>query len=124
MHLIEDNDDCVAYDVSGGFRGRLWIDRETRDVLRIDSHLGGLVDVQVPRALLRRPEMAASWTLERWDSSIRFGAVRFDEPDETLVLPLSSTTLQITRGGRSSRLRTETKYANYKRFLTSARIIG
>jgi hypothetical protein len=110
--------------VNGGFRGRLWIDSQTRDVLRFDQRLGGLIDVRVPRNLFRRPGTIESWTLERWDTSIRFGHVTFNDPEESLVLPISSTTLQFTRGSGSGRLRTETKYANYKRFLTSARIVG
>jgi hypothetical protein len=124
VHEIEDNEDCVGYDVNGGFRGRLWIDSETLDVLRFDQRLGGLVDVRLPRTLLRRTGVESSWTLERFDTSIRFGPVTFTDPDESLVLPLSSSTLQITRGGGTPRLRTETKYVNYKRFLTGGRVVG
>lgn len=115
---------CVGYDVTGGFRGRLWIDRETLDVLRLDQRLGGLVEVRLPRALVRQPGAVSHWTLERWDTSIRFGGVTFRDPDESLVLPRSSVTLQITRGSSAPRQRIEIKYANYKRFLTGGRVVG
>lgn len=124
VRAIEDKEDCIAYELNGGMRGRLWIDRETMDVLRLDQHLAGLVDVRMPRLLARRPGAASHWTLERWDTSIRFGAVVFRDPEESLVLPVSSSTLQITRGGGTPRVRTEVKYADYKRFLTAARVIG
>lgn len=124
VSTIDGKDDCVSYALNGGFRGRLWFDRETLDVLRMEQRLSGLIDVKLPRHLLRRPGAEPAWTLERWDTSIRFGTVAFQEPAEALVLPLSSSTLRITRGSGTPRVRTETKYVNYKRFLTSGRLIG
>jgi hypothetical protein len=124
VQMIESNENCVGYELNGGMRGRLWFDGQTLDVLRLDQRLAGLVDLRLPRILARRPGAESHWTLERWDTSIRFGSVTFRDPDESLVLPLSSTTLRITRGSGTPRLRTETKYADYKRFLTGGRIIG
>jgi hypothetical protein len=124
IRAIDDNQDCIGYALNGGMRGRLWFDRETLDVLRLDQRLTGMVDMRLPKLLARRPGAESHWTLERWDTSIRFGAVTFRDPDESLVLPLSSTTLRVTRGAGSPRVRTETKYANYKRFLTGGRVVG
>ena len=64
-----------------------------------------------------------SWTMERWDSSIRFKRVRFQDPEETLVLPVESSTLQITRGAGTPRLRTSTQYHAYRRFITGGRVV-
>jgi hypothetical protein len=61
--------------------------------------------------------------MERWDSSIRFKPVRFDDPPETLILPVSSSTLQITRGSGTPRLRTTTHYTAYRRFMTGGRLV-
>jgi hypothetical protein len=61
--------------------------------------------------------------MERWDTSIRFKPVKFDDPSETLILPVSSTTLQITRGGGTPRLRTSTQYLSYRRFITGGRVV-
>ena len=55
-------------------RGRLWIDAETYDVLRLDQGLFGQVDMPLPRRAL--------WTMERWDTSIRFKPVTFSNPDD------------------------------------------
>lgn len=123
VRAIEGNDNCIAYDVNGGMRGRLWLDPETMDVLRLDQHLSGLVDVRVPAKLARRVGVESGWTLERWDMSTRFATVHFSDPDETLVLPRSSTTMRVTRGAGTPRIRTETKYTDYQRFLTSARLV-
>jgi hypothetical protein len=123
VSLIEDNEDCISFDIEGGMRGRIWIDAETHDVLRIDRSLNGLVEIPLPRKVTRRAGAEQYWTMERWDSSMRFKRVTFQDPEETLVLPIESTTLQITRGAGTPRLRTSTQYQSYRRFMTAGRIV-
>lgn len=122
VSLVEDNDNCISFDIDGGMQGKIWIDAETSDVLRLDRSLTGLVDIPLPRKA-QKFGVNHIWTMERWDSSIRFKPVRFDEPDETLILPVESSTLQITRGAGTPRLRTMTKYTSYRRFMTAGRIV-
>jgi hypothetical protein len=121
---IPGKDDCISFNVEGGTRGRIWVDVETFQVLRLDQSLAGLVDIPLPKRSAARAGGDLRWTLERHDISIRFKAVRFSEPDETLLLPVSSTALRITRGSGQPRLRTSIDYSNYRRFMTGARIIG
>jgi hypothetical protein len=123
VSLIKDNEDCVSFDIEGGMRGRVWIDAATHDVLRLDRSLNGLVEIPLPRKVTRRVGANAYWTMERWDSTIRFKRVTFQDPEETLVLPVESTTLQITRGAGTPRLRTSTRYQAYRRFITAGRIV-
>ena len=120
--LLEDTEDCISFDLEGGMHGRIWLDPETHDVLRLDRSLVGLIEIPVPRKALRGGALPY-WTMERWDTSIRFKPVKFDDPSETLILPVSSTTLQITRGAGTPRLRTSTQYLSYRRFITGARIV-
>jgi hypothetical protein len=122
--LIEGRDDCISFNLEGGMRGRIWIDVETFDVLRLDQGLGGLVNIPLPRKATLRGNGPTSWTMERWDTSIRFKQVAFENPTETLVLPESQSSLRITHGSGSPRLRTMTRYKNYQRFLTSGRVVG
>jgi hypothetical protein len=122
VSLIKDNEDCISFDIEGGMRGKIWIDAETHDVLRLDRSLSGLIEIPLPRKAARRGGNP-SWTMERWDSSIRFRRVTFDDPQETLVLPVEATTLQVTRGSGSPRLRTSTQYLSYRRFITGARVV-
>ena len=77
----------------------------------------------MPRAVARRVGVDANWVMERWDTTIRFKAMRFQDPDETLTLPVSSTSLRVTRGAGTPRLRTITEYSGYKRFLTGGRVV-
>lgn len=122
VDLVDGKEDCVSYALDGGMRGRIWIDAETFDVLRMDQGLIGMVDIPLPKKLARR-ERWPSWTMERWDTSIRFKPVTFEDPPETLVLPVSSSSYRITRGAGTPSLRTSTQYASYRRFITGARII-
>jgi hypothetical protein len=121
---VEGLEDCVSYDLKGGQRGRLWLDAQTFDVLRLDQRIGGMIDLRLPRVLTRRPGAPMYMTLERSDTSLRFGRVSFSQPDESLVLPLEASELRIMRGAGTSRLRTLTKYSDYKRFMTAGRVVG
>jgi hypothetical protein len=119
--MVADKEDCVSFDIEGGTRGRIWIDSATFDVLRLDSGLSGLVTIPLPKKAARRPGVEPYWTAERIDTSIRFKRVSFQDPEETLVLPTTSSTLQIIRG--TGRLRTSTQYISYRRFMTGGRVI-
>lgn len=123
VSLVEDNEDCISFDIEGGMRGRIWIDAETHDVLRLDRSLTGLIEIPLPRKVTRRAGATFSWTMERWDSSIRFKRVMFQDPEETLVLPVEASTLQVTRGAGTPRLRTSTQYLSYRRFMTTGRVV-
>ena len=122
VSLVEDNENCVSFDIDGGTQGKIWLDAETNEVLRLDRSLTGLIEIPLPRKA-QRFGLERHWTMERWDSSIRFKPVRFDSPDETLILPVESSTLQVTRGAGTPRLRTTTKYTSYRRFMTGGRVV-
>jgi hypothetical protein len=123
VSLVNNNENCVSFSIDGGMRGRIWLDAETYDVLRLDQGLGGLVDIKLPWKLARRSPDNGVWTMERLDSTIRFKAIRFSDPDETLILPVSASTLRITRTSGNPRLRTTTEYTQYRRFLTAGRVV-
>ena len=106
----------------GRHAGRIWIDVETHDVLRLDRSLVGLVEIPLPKKATRHGG-SLSWTMERWDSSTRFKRVQFQDPEESMVLPVSQSVLQVTRGAGTPRLRTQTQYIAYRRFLTGGRIV-
>ena len=122
VEMVKDNENCISFNIQGGSRGRIWVDADTYDVLRLDQRLGGNLTIPMPKKA-RRSGAADYWTMERMDSSIRFKPVTFQDPEETLVLPVSVTSLRITHGSGTPRLRTTTEYSRYKRFLTGGRIV-
>lgn len=124
VSLVDNNENCISFSIDGGMRGRIWIDAETYDVLRLDQGLSGLVDIRLPWKVARRsPDNNSVWTMERMDSTIRFKAIKFSDPDETLILPVWASSLRITRRSGTPRLRTTTEYTQYRRFLTGVRVV-
>ena len=114
-------DGCVSVEAPAHVTGRIWIDAATGDVLRFDERMRGPIDLEIPRPQ-RLSESVVSMTFERADASIRFKAVAFTDPDETVLLPESIETLTVARGAFSSIRMTHT-FTGYQRFVTGARII-
>ena len=124
--LIEDDrgrDDCFDWKGPLAVRGRVWVDAQTHDVLRIERGLAGPVDVRVPSLLQRRYRFDPYLVIDRDDVSMRFKPVAFMDPDEVLLLPETIESITVLRSGLQSTRRTE-RFSEYRRFLTAARIRG
>jgi hypothetical protein len=123
--LIEDergHDDCFDWKGPVATNGRVWVDGSTHDVLRVDRRVLGPVDVRVPWVLQRRYGFGLSIVIDRDDVSMRYQPVAFTDPDEVILLPESIETMTVVRGGLQSIRRSET-YHDYRRFLTSGRVV-
>ena len=123
--LIEDkagHDDCFDWSGEVASRGRIWVDANSYDVVRIDRGLPGLLDVMVPLRLQRRHRLDNYVTIERDDTTIRYRTVAFSDPNEVLLLPESIESLIVARGGLQSTRRTQA-YSNYRRFVGAGRVV-
>jgi hypothetical protein len=125
LELIEDergHDDCFDWSGPLATRGRVWVDPNTHDVLRVDRYLDGPVDIRVPWTLQRRYSFAPWIVLERDDLTIRYKTVAFSDPDEVIRLPESIESMTVLRGGLQSIRRTDT-FSGYRRFLGTGRLV-
>jgi len=125
LELIEDeggHDDCFDWRGPIATRGRVWIDAQTFDVIRIDERIDGPIDVHVPWPLQRRYLLPQWLVLERNDQTIRYKPVAFRDPDEMMLLPESIESLVVMRGGLQSTRRSQ-RFSDYRRFLTGGRIV-
>jgi hypothetical protein len=123
--LIEDpggHEDCFDWSGHIASRGRIWVDAENHDVLRVERGLVGPVDVKVPILIQRRYRMDNWVAIVREDMTIRYETVAFKDPDEVLLLPESIHSLIMVRGGLQSTRRTQA-FSDYKRFVTEGRVI-
>lgn len=118
----EDREDCWRVDMPGRTKGRVWIDANTSDVLRLDEHLAGMVDLTLPADHTHR-RGPLPVVFERLDSSIVFGPVTFADPDEIIVLPVSVDSLTVVRNAGVPRVRKSQVFSNYRRFITGGRIV-
>jgi hypothetical protein len=100
----------------GGVEGRLWFDPETFDVLQVASRL--------PRPfLLPVPSLfggGSSIRVERSDVTTRFTRVKFEKPDETVLLPESTEIVTLFRGVPN--LRTVQVLSHFRRFLAESTV--
>jgi hypothetical protein len=114
--------DCVSLMLPGRSRGRIWVDAETYDVLRVDDRLVGPYSFDVPREHQRRGA-ARTMVVERADSSTRYTRVTFKDPQETLLVPASIESVTVIRGGGTQRTRITQRFSDYRRFITAGRIV-
>lgn len=123
--LIEDpggHEDCFDWSGHIASKGRIWVDADNYDVLRVERGLGGPVDVKVPALIQRRYRMDPWAVIVREDTAIRYKAVAFSDPDEVLLLPESIHSLIMVRGGLQSTRRWQT-FSDYRRFVTEGKVI-
>jgi len=123
--LVQDeygHDDCFDWKGPIAISGRVWVDAATYDVLRLERHVLGPTDVRVPWPLQQKYQFGQSMTLERDDLTLKYREVSFNDPDETVLLPGSTESVTMFRGGLQSMRRSEV-FSDYRRFLTDTRII-
>ena len=123
--LIEDpggHDDCFDWSGHIASRGRIWVDTENHDILRVERGLPGPVDVRVP-VLIRQRHRLENWiAIVRDDVTIRYKRIAFSDPDEILLLPESIDSLTVVRGGLESTRRSQ-RFSGYRRFITGGRVL-
>lgn len=123
--LAEDprgHEDCFIWSMPVVTKGRVWVDASNFDVVRVEQRIAGLADISVPRKLARKHNLDDRVVVERNDTTIRYKAIPFNDPDEAMLLPASIETLTVVRGGLESN-RTRQTFSDYRRFVTGARIV-
>jgi hypothetical protein len=118
---VEWEGECGRINLPGRIRGRVWADPVTSEVLRFDESLVGQVDLPAPPK--RRPNAPLSFTLERADTTTVYKRVTFEDPPETLLLPLRVESVTVIRNSGVPRLRITQNFSNYRRFVTDSRIL-
>ena len=101
----------------GGEEGRLWFDPETFDVLQIETRLPKPFSIPVP-SMFGFPGLSV-W-VDRSEVTMRFTRVKFEQPDETVLLPESTEIVTLFRGVPS--LRTVQILSDFRRFLAEGTV--
>jgi hypothetical protein len=122
MAAASGHDDCFEWTGDIALRGRIWVDANTYDVVRVERGLVGPIDVKVPVLIQRRYRLVSWVTLLRDDLSIRYRPVAFSDPEEVLLLPESIHSVTMVRGGLQSTRRSQT-FSDYRRFVTAGRVL-
>jgi hypothetical protein len=114
-------DGCASFDAPARTTGRVWIDTAAGDVLRIDERIRGPIDLEIPKPQ-RRPDSPIAIAFEHGETSIRYKAVTFTDPNEMILLPESIEDVSVVGGGFPS-IRITHTFTGYQRFVTGARIV-
>jgi hypothetical protein len=123
--LIQDpggHDNCFDWVGHVAARGRIWVDAETYDVVRVERGLRGPVDVRVPVLIQVRYRLDPWVVIVREDVTMRYKTIAFSDPDEVLLLPESIESLIVVRGGLQSSRRSQT-FSGYRRFVTDGKVL-
>jgi hypothetical protein len=115
-------EDCYGSKGDIPSRGRVWVDAESFDVMRVDEHVVGPVDIRVPEPLRRKRNLNDYMVIERLDRTMRFKKIAFNDPDEVMLLPEAIDETMLWRGGMQSTRRSHT-FSDYRRFVTGARLV-
>ena len=115
-------DNCVTVALEGRTRGRLWVDAETYDVLRMYDRLVGTFQFDVPPQYRGRGG-SSQMVVERAESTIQYKPVRFENPGETLMLPAGVDSVTVIRGATVQRFRISQRFTDHRRFLTGGRLL-
>ena len=113
---------CSSFGKPGTLKWRVWIDAGSYAVLRLDQSLNKQYEVTIP-ANRRLGVERRLITVERSDETIVFKRVEFKDPADTIMLPATREAVQVLRNSFSPRMRTSFTYRNYRRFMTSGRIV-
>jgi hypothetical protein len=122
--LIRDergHDDCFDWTGPIARSGRVWVDAVTYDVLKVESHLEGPVDIRVPDRLQREYNFAPWVVLDRDDLTLHYRPVPFHDPEEVLLLPDRIESLTVLRSDLQSIRRTDL-FSDYRRFLIEGHV--
>ena len=118
---IEVDGDCMM--LAHPTVGDLWIEADSGHVVRLDERLPGQIDYRRPPDRLLMG--TGRFTLERSDKTTRYETVTFQDPEETVMMPVQMSSLSVIRGGGLvPRIQFLHRFSNYRRFLGEGRLIA
>lgn len=121
---VERKGDCIWANVP--HEGRVWVDAEGGDVLQLEWRIIDPFEFESPRVMkvggLRfGPKRRLKY--ERMESLTRFRRVEFKDPEQTLLLPVSTESLFVVEGASRPRVRTTQTFADYRRFVSDVKVV-
>jgi hypothetical protein len=124
--LVE-KDNCFRLSRGLQRKATIWIDLKTFDVLQLRWELVETFNGKLPAGVAKvgilpvfRPRRHVAF--ERSDFLIRFRPVKFPNPMQTLLLPATSESTWIIKGGGIAGFKTNTEYSRYRRFRSSLEV--
>jgi hypothetical protein len=100
----------------------VWVDAESFDVLRVESHLVAPFEFDSPRVFgAFGPSGHLRYTNEDYAASFR--RQQFKDPEQTLLVPDAAEWLTVVEGAGRPRTRAAIRFSNYQRFRSDVKVI-
>ncbi len=117
----------MSFRVSAPFVYLIWVDAESFDVLRLESHLAAPFEFESPRTFgagpfgrfgpMRQLKYAVQ------DYAVRFRREQFNDPEQTLLVPESAEWVTVIEGVKKPRTRATLSFSGYRRFRSDVKVI-
>ncbi|MBV8857589.1 MAG: hypothetical protein JOZ02_11710 [Acidobacteria bacterium] len=104
----------------------LWVDAETYDVLRYESHLVEPFEFEGPRPIslgFGRVGAARRFKYRVNDYAVSFRREHFKDPEQTLLVPVAAEWTHVIEGASKPRTRATIRFSNYQRFRSDVKVI-
>jgi hypothetical protein len=105
----------------------LWVDAETYDVLRYESHLAEPFEFETPGAFgagpLGRFGPSRKLRYAARDYAVNFRRERFKDPEQTLLVPVAAEWTNVIEGASKPRTRATIRFSNYRRYRSDVKVI-
>lgn len=103
---------------------KIWVDAETFDVLRLESHLAAPFEFDGPRAFgFGRLGPSRHFKYAAQDYLVRFRRQQFKDPEQTLLVPEYAEWVTVIEGASKPRTRATLRLSNYRRYRSDVKII-
>ena len=105
----------------------LWVDAETYDVLRYESHLAEPFEFESPGAFSAGPfgrfGPSRRFKYRVQDYAVNFRRERFKDPEQTLLVPVAAEWTRVIEGASKPRTRATLRFSDYRRFRSDVKVI-
>jgi len=104
-----------------------WVDAESFDVLRIESHLEAPFEFEGPRVISTGPfgrlGPKNKFRYARYDYAASFRRVQLKDREETRLVPDTVEVVAVIEGAGHPRTRRATRFDDYKRFRSDVKVV-
>ncbi len=102
----------------------IWVDAETFDVLRLESHLAAPFEFDGPRAFgFGRLGPTRHFKYTTQDYLVRFRRQQFKDPEQTLLVPEYAEWVTVIEGASKPRTRATLRLSDYRRYRSDVKVI-
>jgi hypothetical protein len=120
--IVEWQGRCGIIRSVGSTRGRLWVEPESGEVIRIEDRLPDAVRLPGPPRT-SDPNAPREFTLQRFDTTVEYKRFAFSDPEEVLLLPSLVESVSAVHGSGVPRVLITRTFSDYRRFLGSGRVV-